>query len=236
MSSRQFKEILFLCLLAAAPLLVAAGENKQVEGADTGGIHSLFDGQSLAGWHGYGRRDPGLRWQAENGVLSIKEDSRGYVDIVSDGVYENFELILEWKISPGGNSGIMFNVNESKKYKMPWKTGPELQILDDDGHADAKAKHRSGALYDLVEAREAMARPAGEWNESRLQVENGLLQHWLNGTLIIEVQMWDETWNELVAGSKFAKMPGFGKYRSGHIVLQDHGDVVAFRNIRIREL
>lgn len=236
MSSGQFRNILFYCLLTSTPLLVAAGESNPVKGESTDSFHSLFDGQNLAGWHGYAGRDASRRWQAEDGVLSMQKFRFGQVDLVSDGVFENFELILEWKISPAGNSGIMFNVHESPEYDTPWKTGPELQILDNDGHSDSSAKHRAGDLYDLVESRQEMARPVGEWNQSRLLVEDGLLRHWLNGTLIIEVQMWDESWDELVAGSKFGSMPGFGKYHSGHIVLQDHGDVVAFRNIRIREL
>lgn len=228
------------CLLAIIPLLVGAcdspDETAHAAGKGTGNFEVLFDGNSLDGWHGYNGSDAGQRWQAEHGFLSIRDDGPGQVDLVSDGEFENFELILEWKISPAGNSGIMFNVNESPEYDTPWKTGPELQILDNDGHADSTLRHRAGDLYDLMESRREMAKPAGEWNEARLLVEDGMLRHWLNDVLVIEIQMWDTAWDDLVAGSKFGSMPGFGKYHSGHIALQDHGDVVAFRNIRIREL
>jgi hypothetical protein len=112
-----------------------------------------------------------------------------------------------------------------------------VQILDNDGHGDGKHHtRRAGDLYDLVGSNDRTSRPVGEWNESRLLVEDGMVRHWLNGVLTIEVQMWTDDWDELVAGSKFGSMAGFGKYRRGHIVLQDHGEVVAFRNIRIREL
>ncbi len=195
----------------------------------------LFDGESFDGWHGYSGADATSRWWINDGTLAVSGLGDGQVDLVSDEEFGNFELLLEWKISPGGNSGIMFNVMEAPEYNRTWKTGPELQILDNAGHADSSPRHRAGDLYDLIESQTEVSLPVGEWNKSRLVIENGLVRHWLNGTLVIEVQMWNEAWNELVAGSKFSSMPGFGKYFSGRIALQDHGDVVAFRNIRIRE-
>ncbi len=201
------------------------------------GFRLLFDGQTFNGWHGYGGKNVQDKWRVRNGAIEFRKAGEGSVDLVTDEVFENFELRLEWKISQAGNSGIMFNVAETPEYSTPWRTGPELQILDNDGHADgASFKHRAGDLYDLVSASHEASRPVGEWNESRIHVEDGLLRHWLNGVRVIEVQMWDEAWDELVAGSKFATMPGFGRYRGGRIALQDHGDEVAFRNIRIREL
>lgn len=199
------------------------------------GFRLLFDGKGLAGWHGYGGSDMTSRWHVEDGVLAIQTTVDGSSDLVTDAEFGNFELRLEWRISAGGNSGIMFNVHESPEYSTPWVTGPEIQILDNDGHTDSTPTHRAGDLYDLVSANTEMSRPPGEWNETRLQVDNGLMRHWLNGVLVLEVQMWDEAWDGLVAASKFGAMPGFGKYRSGRISLQDHGDVVAFRHIRIRE-
>lgn len=238
--SERFGKHFLNFLLAGIPLLIGACDSADdiahTTDKDAGEIEVLFDGRSLEGWHGYHGADAGLRWQVEQGNLSIRDDGPGQVDLVSNGQFENFELILEWKISPAGNSGIMFNVNESPEYSTTWRTGPELQILDNDGHADSTLRHRAGDLYDLMESRSEMARPAGDWNESRLLLEDGLLRHWLNDVLVIEIQMWDTAWDELVAGSKFGSMPGFGKYHSGHIALQDHGDVVSFRNIRIREL
>ena len=199
-------------------------------------FRSLFDGESFAGWHAYGGSDVTDRWQVKDGALAIRGPGAEQLDLVTNEEFANFELRLEWNISAAGNSGFMFNVAETPEYSKPWRTGPEVQILDNDGHADSSPTHRAGDLYDLISSNAAVSRPVGEWNESRLLVDNGMLRHWLNGALVFEVQMWDEAWDELVAGSKFGAMAGFGKYRSGRIALQDHGDVVAFRNIRIREL
>ena len=203
---------------------------------DSAGFRLLFDGKSFSGWHGYGGSEPTGRWHVNDGAIAIRSPGDEQSDLVTDEEFENFELRLEWNISEAGNSGIMFNVAETPEYNKPWRTGPEVQILDNDGHADSSPTHRAGDLYDLISSNAEMSRPVGDWNESRLLIENGKVRHWLNGVLVFEVQMWDEAWDELVAGSKFGSMPGFGRYRSGRIALQDHGDVVAFRSIRIREL
>ena len=199
------------------------------------GFHLLFDGNTLMGWHGYGDGDMVDRWIARNGVLAINPASDKHSDLITDDEYENFELRIDWSISAGGNSGIMFNVVETPELNKPWHTGPEIQILDDENHKDSSDGHRTGDLYDLVPRKEDMGNPAGEWNETRLLVEDGLVRHWLNGSVTFEVQLGSPEWDKLVAKSKFKSKPGFGTYRRGHIVLQDHGDVVRFRNIRIRE-
>ena len=200
-----------------------------------GGFHLLFDGNTFQGWHGYAGSDMTNRWLIRDGVLAINLASDKRADLVTDRKYQNFELRLDWNISTGGNSGIMFNVAEKPEFNRPWETGPEVQILDDQNHKDAGDRRRAGDLYDLVASKTAMGNPAGEWNKSRLLVKDGLVRHWLNGVLTFEVQMWSPQWDALVAQSKFKVMPGFGTYRHGHIVLQDHGDLVRFRNIRIRE-
>jgi hypothetical protein len=199
------------------------------------GFHPLFDGNTLQGWHGYGGSNMTDRWHIKDGVLEINPASEKRSDLVTDGTYQDFELRLDWNISVGGNSGIMFNVAEAPEYSKPWKTGPEVQIQDDENRRDSRDGHRVGALYDLVARYAAVHAPAGEWNTSHLQVKDGLVRHWLNGVLTFEVQMWSPQWDQMVAQSKFKTMPGFGSYRHGHIVLQDHDDVVRFRNIRIRE-
>ena len=203
---------------------------------DAAGFRILFDGESFTGWHGYGGSDETQRWRIAGGVVEIQSPGAGQSDLVTDEEFENFELRLEWRISEAGNSGFMFNVAETPEYENPWHTGPEVQILDNNGHPDSSATHRAGDLYDLIGSKDEASRPVGKWNESRLMVDNGMVRHWLNGVLTFEVQLWTEAWDEMVAGSKFGPMPGFGAYRSGHIALQDHGEVVAFRNIRIREL
>ena len=200
------------------------------------GFRRLFDGESFADWHGYGGSDLNRRWRIRNGVVEIREHGSGEADLVTDQRFENFELRLEWRVSEGGNSGVMFNVAETPEYSKPYHTGPEVQILDNRGHGDGQhLARRAGDLYDLAGNNDDTTRPVGEWNESRLQVENGMVRHWLNGQMTFEVQMWTEAWDDMVANSKFSDWAGFGTYRSGHIVLQDHGEVVAFRNIRIRE-
>jgi cytochrome c len=209
--------------------------NTLTEDEEAEGFRLLFDGETTTGWRGYGSAEFPARWAVEDGMLMMAAGAESQQDLVSEESFENFELRLQWKISKAGNSGIMFNVVDSAANNTPWKTGPEFQILDDLGHSDAVEMHLAGDLYDLLSSKYRMSRPAGEWNESRIQVNNGHLRHWLNGILVIETEMWTEEWDALVAGSKFAEMPGFGRARSGLIALQDHGDPVWFRSIRIRE-
>lgn len=204
----------------------------------------LFDGKSLAGWHKYGGAPAGSAWKAQDGILFLDTtgksgwqiDNGG--DIVTDKEFRNFDLKLEWKISPGGNSGIMFLVKEdSNKYKYPWNTGPEMQILDDARNEDGKIfKHHAGDLYDLIPCSRESVKPVGEWNQAEIKILNGKLDLYLNGENVVSTQMWDHNWNKLVAGSKFASMPGFGTFTSGKISLQDHGFLVSFRNIMVKKL
>ena len=203
----------------------------------------LFDGSTTKGWHCYGKTSVGKAWSAQDGSLYLNaSDKKGYQsggggDLVCDGVYENFDLKLEWKISKAGNSGIMFVVNEDPKYPETWNTGPEMQVLDNDGHSDGKIKkHRAGDLYDLISSSSEPVKPVGEWNQVEIRLNKGKLDLFLNGVNIVSTTMWDENWWALVKGSKFKSMPGFSKYQSGHISLQDHGCDVWFRNIRIKTL
>lgn len=212
----------------------------------TDGWQVLFDGQTTKGWHKYGGGQVGSAWKIADGALYLdtaaKEDwqTKGGGDIATDEEYENFDLKLEWKIAPNGNSGIMFYVHEgtdSVKYKHAWYTGPEMQVLDNAGHADAKInKHRAGDLYDLISSSKETVKPAGEWNTVEIKSLNGKLDLWLNGENVVSTTLWDDSWKKLVAGSKFAAMPEFGTYKKGKIALQDHGNAVWFRNIRIKKL
>jgi hypothetical protein len=198
---------------------------------------SLFDGESLEGWSTYGKSTVGDAWKVQDGTLFFDSSEGNGGDLVTDESFSDFHLELEWKISENGNSGVMFYVQESDEYQYPWQTGPEMQILDNDGHPDAKIRtHRAGDLYDLIESSEEAANPVGEWNKSEIIAKNGKLDFYLNGVNTVSTTMWDDQWNEMVAGSKFKDMPGFGKYQEGKIALQDHGDDVWFRNIRIKRL
>ena len=202
-----------------------------------GGFQLLFDGERLDGWRGFKSDDVPPRWVIEDGMLTVDDSvDADRVDLVTDRSWQNFELRLQWTVEVAGSSGIMFNVVESDAFENTWHSGPEIQILDNDNHPDAVEKRLAGDLYDLLPGWYRMGREAGEWNESVLRVENGRVRHWLNGLLVIDTVLWTPEWDELVAGSKFAPHEGFGEARSGVIALQDHGERVWFRSIRIREL
>ena len=204
---------------------------------DADGWISLFDGSTTKHWHGFNKEGIGSGWKVENGELWFDPSVGDGGDIVTDYEFENFEFNLEWKIQECGNSGIMWNVQESPDYHSPWLTGPEMQILDNSCHPDAKIKtHRAGDLYDLIECSEETVKPAGEWNEVRIIQDQDDVQFWLNGVNVVSFTMHNSAWDEMVANSKFSSMPDFGKFRKGKISLQDHSDKVYFRNIRIKTL
>jgi hypothetical protein len=200
----------------------------------------LFNGKDLAGWRTYGEESAGPAWIVEGGalVLDVNDSTTGMTggDLITEDQYENFELELEWKISPGGNSGIFFGVQEIEGQNVAYETGVEMQILDDDNHADgARAETSAGACYALYAATEDVARPVGEYNKVRLVVRDAKVEHWLNDRKIVEYTISSDDWSKRVAASKFADWEHFARYRKGHIALQDHTDRVWFRNIRIRE-
>ncbi len=203
-----------------------------VDPAPQSGWRALFDGRTTAGWRGY-RMDamPG-GWEVVDGALT-RTGSGG--DIVTTEVYANFELELEWRVAPGGNSGIMFRVVEDSD--ATYMSGPEVQVLDDAAHRDGASRlTAAGANYGLHPAPAGVVKPAGEWNAVRLVVNGAHVEHWLNGVKVVEYELWTPEWEAQVAASKFAQWPGYGLARAGHIALQDHGDWVAYRNIRIRVL
>jgi len=161
----------------------------------------------------------------------------GNGDLVTDSTFENYHFSLEWKISPNGNSGLIFNVQEDSKYVFTFETGPEMQVLDNAGHPDAKIiKHRAGDLYDLISCSKETVKPAMEWNKAEIKLDKGKLDLYLNGTNVVSTTMWDDNWKKLLAGSKFKNMPDFGAFKSGHLALQDHGNKVWYRNIKIKKL
>jgi len=196
---------------------------------------SLFDGKSTNGWHSYLKSGPGA-WKVVDGVLQVDPAAPGQGDLVTDNEYENFDLKLEWKIAEGGNSGIIFGVHEDPSFDATYLTGIEMQILDDAKAEDNKlATHRAGALYDM-KAPAAPAKPAGEWNKVEIKKVNGHLTFWMNGKKVIDTQMGSAEWQAMLNKSKFKTWKGFAAYPKGHIALQDHGAVVSFKNITIKEL
>jgi|SRR5882724_9397128 len=208
------------------------------------GWQLLFDGTTPKGWHKYGGEAIGNAWKIADGTIYLDTSSKvnGKItnggDIVTDEDFDNFDLKLEWKISPKGNSGIMFYVQEDTvNYKESYQTGPEMQILDNNGHADGNLiKHRAGDLYDLISCSRETVKPVGEWNQAEIKSLNGKLDLYLNGENVVSTTMWDDNWNKMVAGSKFKQWKGFGTFKKGKICLQDHGGTVWFRNIKIKKL
>jgi hypothetical protein len=213
-------------------------QNKLSEKEKKEGWKLLFDGKTTSGWRNYLSDKVTDRWKVANGELYLdKSVTKGTGDIITDGEFQDYELVLDWKISPCGNSGVIFNVVEDEKFKNTYNSGPEMQVLDNTCHPDAKiAKHRAGDLYDLIAVSKETVKPAGEWNQVRIVSKNAKMEFWLNGTKVVDFTMHTPEWKEMVANSKFKTMAGFAESRKGHIALQDHGDAVWFRNIKIREL
>ncbi len=227
-------------------------DNKDITATDDGEWRPLFDGKTLAGWKNFaGPVDYVEKWVVENGALTLRQKGAlPWWDMISsyffggpsgDLIYypekfSDFELSLEWKIAENGNSGIFYLVKDETE-NVPWRTGIEMQVLHNEGHADGKIEtHRAGDLYDLIAADPVTVRPPGEWNEVRIRIEKNHIEHWLNGEKVVSITRGSDDWNALVAASKFADMPGFGKSDAGYIVLQDHGDPVWYRNIKVRNL
>ena len=199
------------------------------------GWQSLFDGTSCEHWRGFKRDDLPGAWSARDGVLAFDPSHEDRGDIVTRSEYASYVLELEWRVASKGNSGVMFHVGEEAG--APWATGPEMQILDNEGHPDGRSPLTSaGANYALVAPRMDVTRPPGRWNRARLVVDGTRIEHWLNGWKLLEYELGSEDWKQLVAKSKFKDMPGYGSLRKGRISLQDHGDPVAFRNLRIKPL
>jgi 3-keto-disaccharide hydrolase len=226
-----------------SPAMSAMHINTLTDAEKKEGWVSLFDGKTTAGWHTYGKDAVGSAWKVKDGALALDASekssyqSKGGGDIITNKQYENFDFKAEWKISPKGNSGILFDIKEDKKYEETWYTGPEMQVLDNDGHDDGKIKkHRAGDLYDLISSSSEPVKAVGEWNEAEIKLNKGKLDLYLNGVNVVSTTMWDDNWWALVKGSKFVEMPDFTKYKSGHIALQDHGCDVWYRNIKIKQL
>lgn len=215
---------------------------------------SLFDGETFNGWHLYNGADISEEWQIIDGAMvfdpeGVRTYGNGGKNIVSNEEFTNFQLSIEWNISEAGNSGIFWGVQEGEEFGEPYLTGPEIQVLDNERHPDAQANpkfHQAGALYDIVQPTYDVCNPAGEWNHVLLTIDHnankGSVE--LNGTEIVTFPVNGPEWEALVAKSKFGNTeaynythaPKFGQFKTGKIGLQDHGDRVAYRNIKIRKL
>ncbi|MGI9625317.1 MAG: 3-keto-disaccharide hydrolase [Longimicrobiales bacterium] len=213
---------------AASPNVARASN---VAGLD--GWRMLVDG-SLDQWRGYQQADVPQGWEVDGQVLSFTPGGTGG-DLITNEQFEDFEFSLEWKLSARGNSGIFYRVMEEGRYAY-W-TGPEMQVLDNAEHRDGQNPLTSaGANYGLQAPTEDVTRPIGEWNEARVVVRGSDVEHWLNGTKVVAYTLGTEEWKAMVAETKFAEWPDYGTAALGHLGLQDHGDPVSFRNIRVRLL
>ena len=224
---------LLLSLLALATTAIAA-DNELSADEKSGGWKLLFDGKdAAANFRGYKKDKLPDGWVVEDGALVRK---KGGGDIITKDQYESFELSVDWKISPGGNSGIMFKVLETDG--PSYQTGPEAQVQDNQGGKDPQ---KAGWMYALYPASVDTTKPVGEWNRFVLKCQKTAAgtfkcEHAMNGTKYVEYEIGSDDWNEKVAKSKFKAWSGFAKAAKGHICLQDHGNEVAFKNIKIREL
>jgi hypothetical protein len=223
---------------------VVAAPNTLTDAEENDGWKLLFDGTTSKGWRGYKKDHFPAAWEIKDGTIHMLGSGRGEAgaadggDILYDEEFQNFNLKLEWKVSEGGNSGIFYLGREELDYI--WKTAPEMQILDNEKHPDAKlgkdGNRMAGSLYDLIPAKPQNANPVGEWNQVEIIVYKGTVVHKQNGETVVEYHLWTPDWEELVAGSKF---PGLNEEwanvpTKGYFGLQDHGDDVWFRNIKIQ--
>jgi len=236
------RAILFAVLFFSAGIVSAQEANTLSKKEMKEGWKLLFDGKTTRGWHTYLRDTVGSKWQVKNGALVFdpSQPKEGGGDIVTNDVYENFELHLEWKISKGGNSGIIFDIQEDPKYAATYLTGPEMQVLDNINADDNKKQnHLAGCLYDLA-GDSSVSKPhaVGEWNQVVIIQNKAHLSFWLNGIKTFEGQIGDEDWNKRVANSKFSGkvFTDFAKTAKGKIALQQHPGSSEWRNIKIRTL
>ena len=227
-------------VMATGILMVAFGCSSATKQDDTcesccgdAEYMSLFDGQTLDGWRNWGSQDISGGWAVQDGALARVSEGAG--NIVTDRQFGSFDLIFEWKVARGANSGVFYHVSEADDKGLI--TSPEYQILDNANHPDGgNVKTTAASNYALYAPAKDATRPVGEWNEGRIIVNGDHVEHWLNGVKVVEYELGGPDWNQRVRESKFAQWPAYGTRRHGHIALQDHGDPVWFRNIRIKEL
>ncbi|MGN0068133.1 MAG: DUF1080 domain-containing protein [Prevotella sp.] len=232
--------------------------------ADKDGYITLFDGKTLAGWRGYGMDEAPASWNVEDGAIHLKGSGTGEAqaegggDLIFAHKFQNFELELEYKVSKGGNSGIFYlaqevtTIENGKEAYLPiWQSSSEYQVLDNDNHVDAKlgvdGNRQAASLYDMIPAKPQNAKPFGEWNKAGIMVYKGTVIHKQNDANVVEYHLWTPKWTEMLQNSKFKQDGDFpiayellnnmgGENHEGYIGLQDHGDDVWYRNIRIKIL
>ena len=243
--------------MTAVLLVTSCGSNSKQKSSSSSkdGWIQMFDGKTFIGWRGYNRTDVPKAWTIDNGAIKINGSGRGEAgaqdggDIIFDQKFKNFELELEWKVDKGSNSGIFYLAQEIPGQPI-FLSAPEYQVLDNVNHPDAKlgvnGNRQSASLYDMIPAKPQNSKPYGEWNKAKILVYEGTVAHFQNGTQVLEYHLWTPKWKEMLDNSKFSeeKWPEAyklmincgGTNHEGYIGLQDHGDNVWFRNIRIKKL
>ena len=255
MKNIRILALLILCLVIPGIILTsckpkapkAVGMNELTPEEQKDGWILLFDGKTFNGWRGYDKTAfPDSGWIINDDAMQCIESGKGEAggpggDIIYNKKFKNFILKLDWKISEGGNSGIFYLAQEVPGWPI-WKTAPEMQILDNERHPDAllgkDGNRMAGSLYDLVPAKPQNAKPAGQWNSIEIMVWDGTVVHKMNGEKVLEYHLWTDDWKNLIAGSKFPEYnPDWANVApEGYIGLQDHGDAVWYRNIKLKEL
>ncbi|MDZ7331498.1 MAG: DUF1080 domain-containing protein [candidate division KSB1 bacterium] len=222
----QFLHLFLAILIGGAALLGCAKKSEWIV---------LFNGSSTGAWRGFQRQDfPSGGWVIENGSLKTVVGG-DQCDIITKEKFKNFELEAEWRVAPGGNSGIFYRVTE--EYPAVWQSAPEMQVLDDSLHRDGLDPRTSaGALYGLIAPTNKALMPVGEYNKAKVIVQGNHVEHWLNNVKILEYELGSEELQSLIAESKFKEFAGFARASEGHIALQHHGEEVWYRNIRIRPI
>lgn len=200
---------------------------------DNEGWDVLFDGSDLSHWRSYQKENVNDGWSIIDGALVLVKKGSG--DLITKQEYDSFELSLEWKISAGGNSGFFFHVVERDDLSQTYLSGPEYQLLDNLGR-DEPPLEQAGSLFVLYPPSDDYTKPVGSFNHSRLIVKGDYVEHWLNGHKVVSYTMGSDDFKAKVKASKFGKWPTFAAKRKGHIALQDHGDKVSFKNIKIKKL
>lgn len=233
--------LLFSFLISACnskkPIVMTSTGHNTLSAADKAlGWTLLFDGQSMEQWRVY-RQDNIYGWEIRGDAMVALGVEGKSADIVTKGTFDNFELSLEWKIAKRGNSGIFFNVRESADLAAVYHTGPEYQLVDDEGYgSQLEDWQMTGGNYAMHPPKIQAYKPQGSYNHSRLIVEDGKVQHWLNDRQVVRYELWTPEWEALKDAGKWKDYPEYGMYKSGHIALQDHGNEISFRNIKLRRL
>jgi hypothetical protein len=237
--------IILSCVLVLGITTSCGSNGNSKKASKDDGFVSIFDGKTTTGWRGYDKPTfPESGWDVVDGTLHCIGSGTGEAgsggDIIYDKKLENFELDLEWKISEGGNSGIFILAQEIPNEPI-WKSGLEMQILDNEKHPDAKlgvnGDRMAGSLYDLIPAKPQNTKPAGEWNHAHILVYQGTVVFSQNGANVVEFHLWTEDWKKMVENSKFKDFEWFvNPAKEGYIGLQDHGNDVWFRNIKLKIL